>query len=228
MSGAQRQPTVSEEARTRAETRRIEALAQVAEAKAELAAIALNRERDKREKELAADDFHRVYVFDSDVTAGSVKKCVAQLAEWSRKEPRCDIEIQINSPGGSIFDGFALVDFIRGLRTQGHEITMVAYGMAASMGGVLLQAADNRVMGENAFLLIHEGSLGAIGDFGDVEDRVELMKQLHERILTLFVERATPINPKTTRTFIRNRWKRKDWWLSAEDAAALGFVDEIR
>jgi ATP-dependent protease ClpP protease subunit len=105
---------------------------------------------------------------------------------------------------------------------------MVTFGMAASMAGVLLQAADTRIMGANAFLLIHEGSLGAIGDFGDVEDRVELMGQMHDRILSLFETRAKPINPKTTKAFIRNRWKRKDWWITAEEAAKLGLVDEVR
>ncbi|MGH9380864.1 MAG: ATP-dependent Clp protease proteolytic subunit [Thermoanaerobaculia bacterium] len=207
---------------------KIEAEGREALAQAELTELSLERERDKREHELAANERHRVYVFDTDTSEGAVKKCISQLTTWARQEAGCPIEVQINSPGGSIFAGFALIDFIRDLRDRGHRITMVGLGMVASMAGVLLQAADERVMGQNAFLLIHEGSLGAIGDFGDVEDRVELMGLMHERILTLFEDRAKPINPKTTKTFIRNRWKRKDWWITAAAARNLGFVDEVR
>ena len=101
-------------------------------------------------------------------------------------------------------------------------------GVVGGGGGVLLRAADTRVMGANCFMLIHEGSLGAVGDFGEVEDRVKLMEQMHERILALFEERAKPINPKTTKKFIRHRWQRKDWWFSGDEALKLGFVDEVR
>lgn len=197
-------------------------------AKARTAEILLSREQDKRNVELAANDLHNVYIFDSDVSESSVKKCIAQLSTWSRQEPNCKIEIQITSPGGSIFDGFALIDFIRDLRGKGHEVTMLALGMAASMAGVLMQAADVRVMGANALMLIHEGSLGASGDFGNVEDRVKLMELMHQRILTLFEDRATPINPKTTKAFIKRRWNRTDWWIGADDCLKLGLVDEVR
>lgn len=218
---AEAEASKAEAAHSRAQARKEIAQAKVAE-------IVLERERQKRAVEKAANEHHKVYVFDSDVDDAAVKKCIDQLTTWSRQDPDCDIEIQINSPGGSIFAGFALVDFIRGLRQKGHRVTMVALGMAASMAGVLMQAADVRVMGANCFLLIHEGSLGAIGDFGEVEDRVKLMEQMHERILSLFEERAKPINPKTTKKFIRQRWQRRDWWLNSQTAHELGLVDEVR
>lgn len=219
---------VAKEAREHAERAKLEAETRQALAQAEVSEIVLEREQEKREKELTANDKHKVYVFDSAVDASSVKKCIDQLNVWHRQDPKCKIEIQINSGGGGIFDGFHLIDYIRDLRELGHEVTMVGYGMVASMAGVLLQAADRRVLGSNAFLLLHEGSLGAIGDFGDVEDRVKLMKKMHERILALFESRAQPINPKTTKGFIRKRWERNDWWLPAEDALELGFCDEVR
>ena len=211
-----------------ARARKLNAQTRKVLAKAVVAEIERDQAKEKRERELAADERHKVYVFDTDVSDRAVKTCIQQMTTWARQEPRCGIEIQVNSPGGSINAGFALIDFIRDLRERGHTVTMVAFGMAASMAGVLLQAADRRVMGANCFLLLHEGSLGAIGDFGEVEDRVKLMKMYHERILALFEERAKPINPKTTKTFIRNRWVRKDWWIQSEDAIKLGLVDEVR
>lgn len=197
-------------------------------AEAEIFELDLERDHEKRKLELAANHQHHKYIFDSEVSGKSVKDCISTLQKWARLEPGCDVEITMNSPGGSIFDGFALVDFIRDLRAQGHEVTIVGLGIVASMAGVILQAGTKRVLSENSIFLIHEGSLGAIGDFGAVEDRVELMKLFHERILSLFVTRAEPINKRTTKGFIKRNWKRKDWWMSAGDAVKLGFADEVR
>lgn len=221
-------PSKSLDALRDAERKRVAAETRKAVAEAIIAEVERDVVVEERDAQLAQNSNHKVYVFDSEVSASSVKKCINQLTKWHRQDPGCPIEFQINSPGGSIFDGFVLIDFIRDLRDKGHEVTMVTYGMAASMAGVLLQSADKRVIGANAFLLLHEGSLGAIGDFGDVEDRVELMKLFHDRILNLFEERAKPINPKTTAKFIKGRWQRKDWWIPSEDALKLGLVDEVR
>ena len=210
-------------AKEKAEAKKLLAEAREADNKAAVAGLMFDREQEKRRRELAGDEHHLVYVFDEAVDDRSVKSCIQQLTRWSRQQPKCDIEIQINSPGGSVFDGFALVDFIRDLREKGHEITMVAYGMAASMAGVILQAADKRAMGVNCLLLIHEGSFGAIGNVGEVEDRVEMMKLLHKRVLALFAERSN-----LSEAQIARRWHRKDWWLTADTALKHGFIDEIR
>lgn len=206
-----------------AETRFFNAHAQAAEAGALEAEIGLRAKQRVEEVVLAQNELHHVYVFDEVVNSKSVKSCIKQLTTWQRQGVR-DIELQINSPGGSIFDGFALIDFIRGLQdSDGVAVTAVTYGMAASMGGVILQAASHRVQGANSFLLLHEGALLAAGDFGHVEDEYKLMKKLHERILDLFVSRA-----KVSKRYIEGNWKRKDWWLSADESLKCGFVDEVR
>lgn len=192
-------------------------------AEAEVAEIAATKAKREESEELAADRHHFVYTFDTQVSDASVKSCIKALTAFARHQPGCDIELRLNSPGGSIIDGFALIDFLNQLRTDGHKITTVAYGWAASMAGVILQAGDVRVMGENAILLIHEGSLGAVGNFGEVEDRVKLMKTLHERILRLFAARSN-----MSKTAIKRKWARQDWWIPSEEALKLGFVDEVR
>jgi ATP-dependent Clp protease protease subunit len=203
-------------AKARAETRLQNAMADVAE-------IELRRQQLDERISLAANFHHHVYVFDQEVGEKSVKACIQQLQVWSRNDPRCDVEIQINSPGGSIFDGFALIDFIRDLRDKGHKVTLVGIGMVASMAAVVLQAGDNRILGKHATLLIHEGSMGAFGNFGEVEDRVKLMEMFHERILDLFAERSN-----LSKSTIRKNWKRRDWWIDSSDALKHGLVDEVR
>jgi ATP-dependent protease ClpP protease subunit len=184
--------------------------------------ISLRLRQRTEAKELARDEFHKVYIFDENVTDDSVKDCIRQLTTWSRQDPGCDIEIQVNTSGGSIFAGFALVDFIRGLRNSGHEVTAVVYGMAASMGGVLLQAADKRIMGENAFMLIHEGSMFTGGDFGNLEDDMKLYGKLHDRILSLLTSRS-----KVSPADVKKAWKRTNWWLDAAECLDRGFIDEV-
>ncbi len=197
-------------------------------ARAQEAEISLASKKRAEKDELAKDAHHYVYVFDDAVSEASVKKCIQQLNTWTRQKKNCKIEIQINSPGGAVIDGFALIDYITSLREQGHTIDIVALGVAASMAGVILQAADKRIIGKNAFLLIHEAQFGAVGTFGKIEDQVKFVELMHDKIVSLFALRALPINPKTTKSAIKRKWSRKDWWMNAEDAYKYGFVDEIR
>ena len=207
-----------------AEARKVLAEAVEAEAKAAKAKIELDREQHKRKKELAADEHYYTYLFDKDVNEVTAKACIKQLAEWERStKKKLEIELVINSPGGEIFSGFALIDYIASMQSRQHTINTIGYGMAASMGGVVLQIGNTRAMGANALMLLHEGSMGAIGDFGKVEDRVALMKLMHERILSLFVSRSN-----VTKRFITSKWHRTDWWLTADECLKHGFVDEIR
>lgn len=173
-------------------------------------------------RELAKDEHYRIYVFDTAVGSQSVTNCIHKLAEWSRLDPACEINIVFNSPGGSVIDGMALYDYLASLRLQGHKITTSALGMAASMAGILLQAGDVRKMGPEAWLLIHEGSFGAGGSVGQVEDTVEWVKKIQVRILDIFAAKSN-----LSKAQIKTRWHRKDWWISSDEALKLGFIDEI-
>lgn len=108
-----------------------------------------------------------------------------ELGSWSRREPGCAMKIIFNSPGGSIIDGLALYDFILELRANGHYVETIAVGMAASMGGILLQAGHERVVGANAFVLVHEASTGAMGKTSEIEDEVAFVKRLQEKLLDI-------------------------------------------
>ena len=62
--------------------------------------------------------------------------------------------------GGYITDGLALYDHLQELKLRGHHLTTIGLGAVASMGPVLLQAGSHRVLGANAFLMLHEASAG--------------------------------------------------------------------
>jgi ATP-dependent Clp endopeptidase proteolytic subunit ClpP len=201
--------------RVRLEVRKLELETQRAEMEIE----ALRR----HEREQAAD--HRaaqVYTFYSGVDSESVQQCMGELGRWPRRDPGAPITVIFNSPGGHVLDGLALFDYLRQLRSMGHRITTIALGRAASMGAVLLQAGDYRVIGENAFMLVHEVSNNSAGKVSELEDGMEFTKRLQKRLLAILSERST-----LTERELARRWTRKEWWLDAQEAVDLGLADAL-
>jgi ATP-dependent Clp endopeptidase proteolytic subunit ClpP len=187
---------------------------------AELEAISARRVYEQEE---ASEYENHIYAFYNAVRGGSVEECMTELGSWSRRHPGCPIQVIFNSPGGSVIDGLALYDFLRTLSNHGHRITTMAIGMAASMGGVLLQAGDYRVMSRNAHMLIHEVSSGAVGKVAEMKDEVEFSNRLWRRLSDILAARSS-----LSALQIRRKAERKDWWFDAHVALELGFVDEVR
>lgn len=205
-----------------AQAKRDNAEARKLDAEARKAEIETDKLERAEKAELAKDQYYHIYVFDKPVASSTVDACIQKLAEWSRTDPKCHIEIVFNSPGGSVIDGMALFDYIERIKNEGHKVTTSAMGMAASMAGILLQTGHERRMGKQAWLLIHQGSFGAVGSVGEVEDTVDWVKKIQERILDIFASRS-----KMTKAQIKRRWHRKDWWLDADEALKYGFIDSI-
>src|SRR4051794_2325290 len=177
----------------------------------------------RRELDWAAEAARsHVYTFYSGVDAESVRECMAELGLWSRRDPGSPITVVFNSPGGSVLDGLALFDYLRQLRQAGHHVTTIALGRAASMGAVLLQAGDRRLIGENAFMLVHEVSHLSAGKVSEREDNVDFTRRLQKRLLTILASRST-----LTEVQIARRWARKEWWLDAAEAVELGLADAV-
>lgn len=223
----------AEIAKLEAEAAEIKALARKAKweakearAKAMVAEIKALEAVESHNEDAQCDDNLRVYRFAGPVGDASVRNCIQKLNLWDRTDPDCDIEIIFNSPGGSVIDGMALFDQIVALSKRGggrHKITIGTRGYAASMAGILLQAGDVRWIGANSYLMIHEISAGTGGKLGEMSDDVDFYNRVCKQIVDIFVARG-----KIKRAdFVRN-WERKDWWLLADEAKRLGFVDEIR
>lgn len=212
---------------------------------AEAGRINLDQMVRQEKAALATDLFHQTYFFDQEVNDRSINACKERITYWSRTQPGCDIEIVFSSPGGSVFDGLVLYDFIQILKRPGvfadgtprpaHRITTGALGMAASMAGILLQAGNTRYIGKEAWLLIHEISSLAWGKSSAIEDEVEFLKRIQTRVINIFLDNQKKaidagtchVKPMTAAQF-EKMWKRKDWWLDSDNAMKLGFVDEVR
>lgn len=192
-------------------------------AQAEEAEIERDMARREFDEESATSERNRILNFFGSVNGASVAEAIVTLRYWSRRDQFAPVEIVFNSPGGSVIDGLALYDELLDLRNKGCKIKTVARGMAASMGGILLQAGDERVIGRNAHVLIHEVSTLGMGKLSEIEDEIKFTKgQLQDRLLDILVERST-----MTKAQVQRRWKRRDWWLGAEEVVKLGFADRI-
>jgi ATP-dependent Clp endopeptidase proteolytic subunit ClpP len=172
--------------------------------------------------ENASSNEAQVYYFHGPVSPITSADCVELLAMWARKNPGSDMTVVFNSPGGSVFEGLALYDSIQDIRARGHHVTTKSIGMAASMGGVLLQAGDERVMGQNGFMLIHEVSGGNMGKASELEDVLKFMGRLQDKCCGILASRST-----LSVAQIKRRWKKTDWWLDSEEALRYGFIDRI-
>ena len=206
----------------RAEAREAVAKAEIAECMVTINVIARDERQQVRDLELSSNEHHRVYLFSGAVSDASVKLCMVRLTQWHRLYPGQPIKIVFTSGGGSVIDGMALFDYIQELRREGHLVTTATLGLAASMAGILLQAGDIRVMGKEAWLMIHEASFGAQGKTGEVEDTVEWIKKVQDRVLDIFAARSD-----MTKAQIKAKWLRKDWWISSDEALKLGLIDKI-
>lgn len=211
----------AESAKLEAETEVARHLARSRQYEADGAKLELDRKQRDRELADASNTEHRVYDFTDSVSRNTCETAIQTLARWRRlsKEP---ITIRLSSPGGSVLDGLALFDYIQTLRADGIVVTTATLGMAASMACVLLQAGDKRVMGDNAWILIHEVSSAAIGKVSEMEDEVKFTRRLNERLYRIFANRS-----KLRLITIRQRAKKKDWWIDPEEALRSGLCDEV-
>lgn len=200
---------------------------------AETDLLNLKRDAEKLELELrneevldqkASAEEHRIFAFYVPMGLNSTAACIQTLGYWARRPDPDEkpFTIEICSPGGSVLQGFALIDYIRALRAEGHKINTVGLGWVASMAAVLLQAGEKRTIGKNSWLMVHEVQSEATGALSEMDDHSKLMKRFNDRLYDLLSERST-----LTRKEIERRAKRRDWWLDADEALQAGFVDEI-
>ncbi|MBO0676862.1 ATP-dependent Clp protease proteolytic subunit [Mycolicibacterium sp. S2-37] len=196
----------------------------------------LNRIQKEHEHAIASvqDYFHHEYLFDDPINAKSVYSCLTTLSAWDRIKADCPMNITFKSPGGSVIDGMHLFDQLTAYSLRGggkHEVTITVRGYACSMAGILLQAADVRRIGPEAYLMIHEVSSFAQGKIGEMKDEVQFLEHMSKRVANLFVQRAREVKGEDAITYEKftgdEGWKRRDWWLDSQQALSYGFADEI-
>ncbi|MBP2026063.1 ATP-dependent Clp endopeptidase proteolytic subunit ClpP [Peptoniphilus stercorisuis] len=153
----------------------------------------------------------------NDVTADLV---VAQLLFLEGEDPNKDIQIYINSPGGSVSAGFAIFDTMNYIKC---DVSTICVGLAASMGAFLLAAGTKgkRFALPNADIMIHQPLGGAQGQASDIKIHAEKILEVRNRINKILSEETgQPLEKVEIDTD-------RDYYLSANEAAEYGLIDRV-
>lgn len=131
------------------------------------------------------------------------------------------VDVEINSPGGNVFDGHRIYNALREMSSRGVEIRTSVNGMAASMGSVILMAGDVRSMTKESQIMIHEASSMAWGDARVMRKNADLLETISSQIADIYAQRTSG-----DVTAIRGLMLEETWMDSAK-AMELGFVHSI-
>jgi ATP-dependent Clp protease protease subunit len=162
----------------------------------------------------------RIIMLTEDVNSASASVIVAQLLYLEAQDPTKDISLYINSPGGSVTDGFAIYDTMNYIKC---DVSTICMGMAASMGAFLLAAGTKgkRYALPNSDIMIHQPSGGAQGQATDMEIHtkhiLDTKKRLNE-ILAANTGQPVDVIAKDTN---------RDNFMTAQEALEYGLIDKV-
>lgn len=153
----------------------------------------------------------------SDVVANAA---IAQLLFLEHEDPKKDIKIYLNTPGGSVTAGLAIYDAMQYVK---NPVSTICVGMAASMGAVLLAAGKKgkRLALPNSEILLHQVMGGAEGQATEIEITAKHIVKIKDKLNLILAkhtgQKLSSIERDTDR----------DFYLTAEEAKAYGLIDEI-
>ena len=162
----------------------------------------------------------RIIFLGEEVNATTASLIVAQLMFLEAEDPEKDIHFYINSPGGSVTDGFAIYDTMNYVKC---DVATYCMGMAASMGAFLLAggAKGKRYALPNAEVMIHQPLGGAKGQATEIDIAAKQILRTKERLNRILSENTgKPIDVIAADT-------ERDNWKTAEEALEYGLIDHI-
>ena len=162
----------------------------------------------------------RVIFMGEEVNSATANIVIAQLLHLAYEDPKKDIKLYINSPGGSVYDGLAIIDTMNYIEP---DVQTIGIGLQASMGAMLLSsgAKGKRFALPNARIMIHQPSSGTEGKITDQEialkEGIYLKKVLAEMMAKNTGKTVAQVEKDMDR----------DNWMSAEEAQKYGIIDRV-
>ena len=162
----------------------------------------------------------RIIFLGEEVNEHTANLIIAQLLHLAYEDPKKDISFYINSPGGSVYDGLAIIDTMQYIKP---DVQTIGVGMQASMGAVLLAqgAKGKRLVLPNTRVMIHQPHGGTQGVVTDMEISLKETIRTKELVVDMM---ATATGQK--RDKIRADMER-DMWMDAKEAVAYGIADKV-
>jgi len=164
--------------------------------------------------------YQRIIVLGSEVDDRIANRLCAQLLLLSAEDPRTDISLYINSPGGSVSAGLAIYDTMRLIP---NDVSTLAMGLAGSMAQFLLCAGTpgKRFSLPHAQVLMHQGSAGFGGTAADVEIYAAQLERTSALMIKLTAEHTGQPVERIQNDSLRDRW------FSAAEAREYGMIDHV-
>ena len=162
----------------------------------------------------------RIIFLGSAIADNVANVVIAQLLFLEAENPDKDINLYINSPGGSITSGMAIYDTMQLVKA---DVSTICVGMAASMGAFLLAAGEKgkRFALPNAEIMIHQPAGGTQGQATDIEIHARRILQMKENLNRILADRTgQPLERIQADT-------ERDYFMSAADALEYGIIDEV-
>lgn len=162
----------------------------------------------------------RIIFLGEEVNDASASIIVAQLLHLEAEDPDKDIQLYINSPGGSVSAGLAIYDTMQYIKC---DVSTTCIGMAASMGAFLLAggAKGKRFALPNAEIMIHQPLGGAQGQATEIQIAAEHILKTRRKLNEILAERTGKSYEEICRDTER------DNFMSAEEAAEYGLIDKV-
>jgi len=162
----------------------------------------------------------RIIFLGEDVNEHTANIVVAQLIHLADEDPKKDIKLYINSPGGSVYDGLAIYDTIQYIKP---DVQTIGIGLQASMGAFLLSSGTKgkRYALPSSRIMIHQPSSGTQGKITDQEitlkEGIFLKKMLNEILAKNTGQKISKVEKDAER----------DYWMSAKEAKDYGLIDDV-
>ena len=162
----------------------------------------------------------RIIFLGEEINSVTANLVIAQLLHLESQDAEKDISLYINSPGGEVYSGLAILDTMNYIKPQ---VSTICVGMAASMAAVLLAsgAKGKRFCLPNSMVMIHQPSGGAQGQQTEIAIVADFMLKTRQRLNKILAD-----NTGQTLETIQNDTER-DNYMTAEEAVAYGLVDRI-
>jgi ATP-dependent Clp protease protease subunit len=164
----------------------------------------------------------RIIIVGGPISDDTANTIIAQMLFLSNDDPRMDIQLYVNSPGGSVSAGLGIIDTMRFLRC---DVATTCIGMAASMGACLLSAGTKgkRAVLHNSQVMLHQPLIGGVlqGPATDLGIEAAHMLRLRDRLYKLMADYTGKPQDVIKRDFDRNKW------LFAEEAVEYGCADRV-
>ncbi len=145
---------------------------------------------------------------------------IAQMLFLQSENPKKDIQLYINSPGGSVTDGLAIIDTMNHIK---NDVSTICVGMAASMGAHILSAGakGKRLSLPNSEIMIHQPLGGIEGQASDIEITAKNIIMIRERLNKMMAKNTGQSVDKIAKDMDRN------FWMTADEAKKYGIVDKV-